>query len=234
MRSVILCWDTVVCGSSAMTRTVSVHRVAPPCRTSTGYRACGVGSHGHCQRPGARRRDVRQYVDHRRRGSRHRNLDDALLFPSAMTAIVPDGIGWPVTNFPAIVVGARYKWSDESQYEKYYNKILALSFVALLLSERAVEKLFSDGALLTETATQQLSLAAMMLTAGEFMGFFSWWPRRSLREPHLHPRRHRIAAAVGIRGFSCRSHTGWSARRETSGTSDGQGHDESFCSSSTL
>lgn len=57
-----------------------------------------------------------------------------------MTAIVPDGLGWPVTNFPAIVVGARYKWSDESQYEKYYNKILALSFVALLLSERAVEK----------------------------------------------------------------------------------------------
>lgn len=79
--------------------------------------------------------------------------------------------------------------------------ILALALIALLLSERVVEKLLFDSALLTVTAIQQLSLATMMLAAAEFMGFVSWWSTRSLSETRRRHRRHRIAATVVFVAF---------------------------------
>ncbi|RFZ10364.1 hypothetical protein DSM43518_02278 [Mycobacterium marinum] len=113
-----------------------------------------------------------------------------------MTNTIPAVLAWPLLTFMAAVVILRYIFFNHSQWERYLNHTLAFMFAANLVRQRAVEDALSSTGMMTITTAQELSLALMIFTAAEFMGFITVWTRLSAQEARRRQRYHRLAAAL--------------------------------------
>jgi hypothetical protein len=118
-----------------------------------------------------------------------------------MTSTVPEFIAWPLLAFMLVVTVLRYVFFNHSQWERYLNHTLAFMLAVNLLREHAVQVPLSEAGVLSLTATQQLSLALMIFSAAEFMGFITVYTRISLQQARIRQRYHRCAAAVAAIGF---------------------------------
>lgn len=113
-----------------------------------------------------------------------------------MTATVPAILAWPLLAFMGSVVLLRYAFFNHSLWERYLNHTLALMFASNLIRERAVQDLLDNAGIMTITTAQQLSLALMIFTAAEFMGFITMWSRLSPHDVRRRQRYHRLAAIL--------------------------------------
>ncbi|KKF03803.1 MAB_1171c family putative transporter [Mycolicibacterium obuense] len=118
-----------------------------------------------------------------------------------MTATVPAILAWPLLAFMAAVVGLRYVFFNHSQWERYLNHTLAFMLASNLIREQAVQDTLASAGIMTVTTAQQISLALMIFTAAEFMGFITMWAQLSAQEVRRRQRYHRLAAVVLAAGF---------------------------------
>ncbi len=118
-----------------------------------------------------------------------------------MTATVPAILAWPLLAFMAAVVGLRYVFFNHSQWERYLNHTLAFMLASNLIREQAVQDALASAGIMTVTTAQQISLALMIFTAAEFMGFITMWTQLSDAEARRRQRYHRLAAVVLAAGF---------------------------------
>jgi hypothetical protein len=126
-----------------------------------------------------------------------------------MTSTVPGVIAWPAILFMAIVVVVRYFGFNTNRYDGYLNNTLAILLVAQLLREHVVQKLLSDGALISATTAQQVSTAVMIFASAEFIGLTMLWSGLSVPEARRRHRYYRCAATLLAIAFLI---TGTSAR----------------------
>ena len=113
-----------------------------------------------------------------------------------MTATVPAILAWPLLAFMAAVVSLRYVFFNHSQWERYLNHTLAFMLASNLIREQAVQDALASAGIMTVTTAQQISLALMIFTAAEFMGFITMWTQLSDAEARRRQRYHRLAAVV--------------------------------------
>jgi hypothetical protein len=113
-----------------------------------------------------------------------------------MTSTVPSVIAWPVLTFMVIVLAARFRWCRTNLYETYYNNTLAFLLITQLLRENKVEDLLSRNSSITVTTTQQLSFAAMIFAANEFIGFTMLCMRHSSVETRRRHQYYRLTAVI--------------------------------------
>lgn len=113
-----------------------------------------------------------------------------------MTSTVPGFIAWPVIIAMAMLLAARFRWCRTNLYERYYTNLMAWVMLVQLLREHDVEVMLSKSALLTVTTAQQLSSAAMIFAATEFIGFTMLWTRLSPAETRRGHRYYRVAAII--------------------------------------
>jgi hypothetical protein len=96
----------------------------------------------------------------------------------------------------AVLLAARFRWCRTNLYERYYTNLMAWIMLIQLLREPDVEVIVSKSALMTVTTAQQLSSAAMIFAATEFIGFTMFWSRRSPVETRRGHRYYRLAAVI--------------------------------------
>ncbi|OBI44424.1 DUF6545 domain-containing protein [Mycobacterium sp. E796] len=113
-----------------------------------------------------------------------------------MTSTVPGFIAWPVIIAMAVLLAARFRWCRTNLYERYYSNLMAWIMLIQLLREHDVEVMLSKWALLTVITAQQLSSAAMIFAATEFIGFTMLWTRLSPVETRRGHRYYRLAAVI--------------------------------------
>lgn len=118
-----------------------------------------------------------------------------------MTATVPASLAFPLLACMAAVVALRYIFYNHSQWERYLNHTLAFMLAANLIRERAIQDGLRTAGIMTITTAQQLSLALMIFTAAEFMGFITMWAQIPPQEARRRHRYHRLAATLLAAAF---------------------------------
>ncbi|WP_082942927.1 DUF6545 domain-containing protein [Mycobacterium sp. 852002-40037_SCH5390672] len=95
-----------------------------------------------------------------------------------------------------ILLAARFRWCRANLYQTYFNNVMVWLLLAQLLRERRVEAALSKSALMGVTTAQQLSCAAMIVAAGEFIGFTMLWNGISPEKTRRSHRYYRLAAVA--------------------------------------
>lgn len=111
-----------------------------------------------------------------------------------MTNDLPAYLTWPVLAAMAFIIAVRYRWFNGTQLEHHLNNALLWLLISNVLRDRTIERFLADRGYLPVVGAHQLSLAAAVLSAAEFLFFIGVWADREKYRRRNHYRLRRLEA----------------------------------------
>lgn len=115
-----------------------------------------------------------------------------------MTNDLPAYVTWPVLLLMAGIVGVRYRWFNRSRLEHYLNNALFWLLTANVLRDRTLEGFLAERGYLSMVTAHQLSLAAAVLSASEFLLFIGVWAGQEMYGGRRTDRLRRMEAVAVV------------------------------------